>query len=272
MILLSYFKLLFVLFVSGLVFASPLPPYQLPPAAEVIVPLTQNPPATPSLGTKFKLISWNIHKAQAGEAWAEDLFTLSVDADLVLLQEVMNDRFVPLALRQLPHLSFNMAQSYLFQDGSSTGVATGVSTPIASLEAFRSPGREPFTNTPKMSLATKILLIDGSTLLVINVHGINFVSSEVFREQIESLRFLIESHRGKVVFAGDFNTWNAERVSYLNAFAQSLHLSKVEFSVDPRKFIFDRLYLRGCHASKATVLSQIKTSDHFPLKVELTCP
>lgn len=230
-------------------------------------------PNTQVLTSQLNVLVWNVLKGQHANKWAQDLKTLSANRQLVLLQEGMDDNFMPSVLKSLDTLGWLIGQSF-YNDGdhNGTGVVTGaIQTPFST--AFqRSKDLEPIVKTPKVVLFTTYNMEKGSRLLVVNIHGINFVSTAAFSRQIDAAIGIIKAWQGKVIFAGDFNTWSKPRMDYLNKKAREAQLTQVLFPNDPRDLVLDHIFLRGCYSYKSVVHGNIKTSDHKPLTVDLVCP
>lgn len=243
----------------------------LPPNDQVLVQLSPSS-AQAKKPNQFRLLVWNIQKAQAKSNWARDYETLVKKSDLVLIQEGMKDSFVPPVLNRASKKSYWMAQSFLQKGGvESTGVITGSGTEATQKSWRRSPGREPVVNTPKMTLLTVYDLENTEKLLVMNIHAINFVGVAEFEAQIEPLARILKEFRGKVIFAGDFNTWNKGRFDILEKWTDFAGLQKVSLEGDTRNMKLDHIYVRGCAASRAEVLNRVDSSDHYPLYAEISC-
>ena len=73
---------------------------------------------------------------------------------------------------------------------------------------------------------------------------------------------------GPLVVAGDFNTWNAERVDALEAFARRLGLAEASLSFgEPARFLgrpVDTLFTRGIDVEDAWI-EDVASSDHKPI-------
>jgi endonuclease/exonuclease/phosphatase (EEP) superfamily protein YafD len=105
-------------------------------------------------------------------------------------------------------------------------------------------------------------------LLVANVHGINFVTNGTFYDHITQIIATLKGHRGPLIFAGDFNTWNSARLEFLQEQSRQLGLEQVQFRTDPRRLPLDHIFYRGLKADQADILSNINSSDHLPLQIE----
>ena len=128
---------------------------------------------------------------------------------------------------------------------------------------------EPWFGTRKATLITEYGLTDSDeTLLVVNIHGINFaLGVQDLANQFAQAKAVIEAHDGPVLFSGDFNTWRGERQRVLEAMLHSLGLDALEYDVDHRKRFFgsplDHIYVRGLTSEHATTM-QSTSSDHKP--------
>ncbi len=229
-------------------------------------------PATATLPEILKVVSWNAHKGEDGNKWANDLRKLSEGANFVLLQEGMNDSFMPNVLKSISQMGWIMAQTfYMDTDHNSTGVITGSSQqPFSSIQS-RSPDKEPISGTPKATLMTTYTLKSGSRLLVINTHGINFVSVSAFKRQIDDIINVIKGWTGKIIWAGDFNTWAPGRTEHLRDQAEKLGMTELSFMNDDRTLVLDRMFSRGCLAYNAYLHDEIDSSDHKPLTADFYC-
>ena len=244
--------------------------YLIPQDNEVLRVIYSGTP-TATLNTHFKMLSWNVQKGQGKEAWFNDLMSFR-NFDVVSLQEAMIDDFMPQAFANLAPLQTIFAKSFIHTDPFyATGVAT--TTLAAPLTAYfrRSPGTEPFTNTPKMALFEVVKMADGNNLLLVNVHGINFVTNSTFQDQMNDIAPFIAGFVGPVIFAGDFNTWNFGRTDFLLKLTQKLGLKHLQFKNDTRNLHLDHVFAKGCQVISAEVHNQIESSDHYPITVEWNC-
>ncbi|MDD3603529.1 MAG: hypothetical protein PHZ17_09495, partial [Sulfurovum sp.] len=77
-------------------------------------------------------------------------------------------------------------------------------------------------------------------------------------------------HRGAMIVAGDFNTWNRQRVEYLSEFAKKLSLQMVTFDDESNiKKVFlnsiDYIFYRELNLTCSKVIDTKKISDHNPI-------
>lgn len=224
------------------------------------IPSTQ--PA-PLLGPRIRLLSWNLHKG-VDAGWQADLERLSVDRDLLFLQE-----FLP-TTQAMVHTG--AAQTLHFSRGfGRSGVATLSRNEALGHCGLRSP--EPWLGTPKASTVTLHALSNGQTLLAINLHGVNFsVGSGALLRQLRALEPLLQAHRGPVIFGGDINAWNNARLRTLRRFMAGHALQEVPFAPERRSHLpgllpMDYVFFRGLALQQASVVP-VTSSDHNPLLVE----
>lgn len=244
--------------------------YKIVPENQTIERLWASP--NHNLSTHIRLLSWNVHKGTAGQAWADDFTELAVDKELVLVQEGVQDDFMPFVLGLTPSLGWLMAKSFYMEDEKeATGVITGAILEPSEAFFLRSRDTEPIISTPKMSLATVYKMDNGKSLLVINIHAINFTLLRPFKNQINDIADMIKTWDGKVIFAGDFNTWNPGRTAFLTKTLKAIGLKEVTFKDRRGLIIFDRIFLRGCVALAQKVHYEVQSSDHAPLSAELDC-
>lgn len=235
---------------------------EIPPDDQVIRRVTGN-----SFPHVVHLLNWNVKKAEEGQAWVSEMQEFAKGRNLITLQEgydlpLMND-----TLRTLPGISFHMAAAFAYH-GKMTGVITGSAVEPSRMSFRRSPDREPILNSPKITGLSYFRIDASRELLVANLHGINFVGPDKFRNQIENVADAIAAHQGPVILAGDFNTWNAARSEILYAATRRLGLEEVVFTPQPA---LDHVFVKGCRVLKAWMPDAAKGSDHLPQFVDLSC-
>ena len=228
--------------------------------------------AQENLPELFRLLVWNVKKGEI-KGMVEDFRTLSQDANLVLLQEMVDrpDLASGISLAQ-PHLSWGMAQAFKWDRSEYyTGVATGSTAKPLRETSLISPVVEPIAKTPKSLLVTEYKLGNTGlhTLVALNLHAINFVTQASFKSHMDQVVQVIKSHRGPLVVAGDFNTWSLPRLQYMESVLQALGLKNLNVGVAGWTFPFDHIFVRGLRLEQSIGLSRIESSDHKPLMVDL---
>ena len=206
----------------------------------------------------FRLVNWNVHKGQ-DKGWQEDLAQLSKQADFVLLQEAT----------QHQNSTALFVSSFSFKD-----LLSGVKTFTKTQPEWYCGGgvAEPLVQIPKVASVMSFPLEKGDSLLLINVHLINFEwGISAYQTQLELLFSFVENHQGPIIMSGDFNAWNERRLNLANNLIQKYGLDAVTLSQDERvRFLgypLDYIFTRGVKVVSAT--SEVVTSsDHNPLLVE----
>jgi endonuclease/exonuclease/phosphatase (EEP) superfamily protein YafD len=236
--------------------------------------------ASPSV----RLLTWNIAKNTHLHNWQQDFFRLlhHYQPDLIFLQEV---RLCAQTYRisALTEITWHFAPNFLdTYHNAYSGVLTATNLRCLSSRSLLSQHFEPIVNTPKVALFNQFALVNRSeTLLTVNAHLINFVELAQFRAQLARLEVQMAQHSGPIIFAGDFNTWNRSRWSELLQMTQRLGLIATRFPQlqvqHIKRFLWspplDYIFYRGFQAQPlhAQVFSQMTSSDHKPLLVELAC-
>ena len=113
-----------------------------------------------------------------------------------------------------------------------------------------------------------------STLLVANIHAINFTAGiRSFKNQLESVLEQFSHHDGPIICSGDFNTWRRKRLSIVDELIIQNELQPIRFTTDHRKQAFgmalDHIFVRGLRKKTASVRS-VGSSDHNPMTVTLS--
>ena len=227
-----------------------------------------------TMGPNIELLLWNVYKCQK-KGWHDDFKKLGASKDLILLQEaILNSPFDSHFNGSVLH-QWIMACSFRnIKTNIETGVKTG-STVAAQKQYFSaSHHSEPISNTKKMLLATLYPLdTPKQSLLVVNAHLINFVSLEKFKTHLHQIFNTLDDHEGPIIMAGDFNTWNRQRLSYFNELARSFWLEEVKMTRQPRfSHLFqhlDHIYYRGLELVASHVHTDIRSSDHYPISLTL---
>ena len=212
--------------------------------------------------SRFHLITWNVHKGQ-DTGWQEDLERLSKQADFVLLQEATQ------------HQNLSTFSTALFVSSFSFNeLLSGVKTFTQTQPEWYCGGgvAEPIIQIPKVASVMNLPLEKGNSLLLINVHLINFEwGISAYQAQLEQLFSFVENHQGPIIMAGDFNAWNEDRLNLVNNLMKKYGLDSVALSQDERvRFLgypLDYIFTRGVKVVNAT--SEVVTSsDHNPLLME----
>ncbi|MBH48931.1 MAG: hypothetical protein CME71_12255 [Halobacteriovorax sp.] len=120
-------------------------------------------------------------------------------------------------------------------------------------------------------------------LLVVNVHAINFVTNNLFKEHMDQVIKAVRSHKGPVFMAGDVNTWNRERLRYLDVALSKISISRASLGQGRTRFpdlgrwfgmqlggALDQVYTRGLTIRFSEVHAWSNSSDHKPIEVHFS--
>jgi len=224
-------------------------------------------------GQTYRALSWNIFKSKR-KGWKTDFAQLHPIYDLLMLQEAKIN-FSQQIDHYDPDYRWLFGESFLINRcGSSCGVLTGSRIQPETAFNRHGPVREPLIRTPKSTAFAYYPIAESQQqMLVINSHFINFRQSVAFQRQLQQVLEVIDVHAGPLLFAGDFNTWNARRRDFLMGSLSEHGLQHVRFPNDPRQFLtLDYIFARGLKISDAALLHQVQTSDHKPLSVSFELP
>jgi endonuclease/exonuclease/phosphatase (EEP) superfamily protein YafD len=216
----------------------------------------------------ISVVNWNIQKGR-NTRWVQDLDAVGMQPDLLILQEASARTNI---WRDLVPGHYESFAEGFGPDWSPSGVMTvSAARPLTECDLV---AHEPWFGTRKATLITEYALSGtADTLLVVNIHGINFaLGISDLEEQFAQAKAVIAEHEGPVVVSGDFNTWRRQRALVLEDMLGALGLTALDFDVDHRKRFFgwalDHIYVRGLYSEYATTL-QSDASDHNPMAVRL---
>ncbi|PQJ89826.1 endonuclease/exonuclease/phosphatase family protein [Aliivibrio sifiae] len=219
---------------------------------------------------QLNVLVWNIYKQQK-ESWEPALKSLTVSSDLVLLQEAS----FTTELKQFvvdKSYSAELVRAFDVFD-TSAGVLTLAKESAEKVCAHTAI--EPWLRLPKSALLSEYPLSDKQTLMVVNIHAINFtLGTEDYKNQIEALSQEVKQHDGPLIIAGDFNSWSNDRLETLQQQVKTLDLKEVLFTPDDRmRFItglpLDHIFYRGLEVTEAHSMKS-NASDHNPLQVSFS--
>ncbi|QYJ99475.1 endonuclease/exonuclease/phosphatase family protein [Shewanella alkalitolerans] len=210
---------------------------------------------------------WNIYKQQK-RGWQQDLSKIAERSELMLLQEAkLNAGFNQYLNGSSLHLVMAKAFSLLKSPVGVMNLATEQARDACAYHAV-----EPWIRFAKSTLISRYPLSNGQTLLVVNLHGINFDwQLKSYRAQWQQIVQKINLHQGPVILGGDFNTWRGQRMAYIEQLAHQLRLKEAVYEEDKRQRVFglplDHLYYRGLNLVAAESFTS-QASDHNPIWAE----
>jgi endonuclease/exonuclease/phosphatase (EEP) superfamily protein YafD len=223
------------------------------------------------LGHSFSLLCWNVQKSTLNEAFSIYLHELNqrFDLDLLMLQEAKVHLHTKLDLK---------AYSYVLAPNIQTkkalfGVLTASKSHYHHHHTYITHAQEMLLATHKSVLTTHHLLANETVLVAVNIHAINFMPNLYFQKELDQLFRSLKEHKGPLLIAGDFNSWNKKRMRYLEDFSKKLHLSFVDFDDEHHiksliKYKLDHILYRGLELESAKALNSGRLSDHNPLYVQ----
>ena len=219
----------------------------------------------------FGLLCWNVYKNNQKNPRFQLFLQKESEkrnVDFMLFQEA---GFQDDHTFELPHFSYDGAANLEFRKFF-YGVLTASRVESHEAKAYLSEGKESLLGPHKSVLLSKYLFEDGISLLILNVHAINFRESSRYNKELDRLLTLLREHTGPMIFAGDFNTWSKTRMIKLQHIAEELSLNRVAFEKTGKVKSFmgkalDFIFYRGMELLEEEVLNDHKLSDHHPLFV-----
>ncbi|PSM52668.1 endonuclease/exonuclease/phosphatase [Campylobacter blaseri] len=218
------------------------------------------------ISNKFKLVCWNVHKNNKNAKFKKYIEDISVD--FLLFQEAkFDDREII-----IPNFNYNAAAN-LELNSKFYGVLTASKIRSTYAKAYLSEGKEGVFGTHKSLLFSTYMFEDMGELLILNIHSINFRENTRFIKELQKLSAIVEFHKGAIIIAGDFNTWNKKRLLVLKELIKSLRLKMVKFDEHNHIKSFmgnqlDFIFYRDLKLINSWVEIDHRLSDHNPLFAE----
>lgn len=221
-----------------------------------------------ALPPEFGLLCWNVHKKNLGfhfSLYFADLLQ-RYNIDLLALQEV---KISSNQTSFLDDFHFSFAPNIKFFDHM-YGVLNGSRIQEKETFSLLSTHRESMIQTHKSAIFSYYPLQGGGTLLLVNLHAINFRATKVYDKEIENIFEKIRHHQGAMIVTGDFNSWNKKRVSVVMKLAGALHLQKIEMGQGHliksfMQYQLDHIFYRGLKLKESYVINVKRFSDHNAL-------
>jgi len=224
-----------------------------------------------SIPDTFGILCWNVYKNNKKHPGFQSFLRKEAErrvVDLILFQEASfrdNHHF------ELPHFSYDAAANLEFK-GEFYGVLTASRMESSYAQAYLSEGRESILGPHKSLLLSNYLFDDGSSLLILNIHAINFRETQRYSKELERFLDLLKEHKGPMILAGDFNSWSNKRMDKLQKIAERLSLTAVTFKETGKVKSFmgkelDFVFYRELELIESVVMDEHKLSDHNPLFV-----
>lgn len=215
---------------------------------------------------EISLLVWNIFKQKrpASLAVLKPYFNQNA---LVLLQESLSQEQMKILIDEHQKIADHVP-AYAIK-----GIHSGVMTiaHIAPLQVFSFKVKEPLIRIPKSALITFYRLSNQQTLLVVNIHSINFsFGTQKYAEQMRVIQEKMQHHKGPIIVGGDFNAWSRKRVFLLYRFIRKIGLKPVYYKEDLRKRFLghslDFIFYRDLSVIESLSI-ETNASDHNPMWV-----
>jgi len=240
-----------------------------------LTPLSTHKPASKTaLPESFTLLVWNLQKHDFSHFLHRPIEELiqTPAADILSLQEAA----IQFSQTRFFNLPFVMAPNIQTSKGH-FGVVTASNYQVKPYRQCLTQSREIGLTTHKTALITHHQLSNGQQLTHVNIHAINFVSNQVFNQELQHLWLHLTHQTGPMIISGDFNTWNKTRLRVLEQATAKLKLKAVEFpDTRPIKTMLkqplDHIFYRQLSLENAQALSVTHISDHNPLVATFLTP
>lgn len=220
----------------------------------------------PSETQTIEVLTWNVLKFKRENSFS-DFTNLTGKADIAFIQEAVHTSELQNKTAQSVSMDWTFFKSFCREYGAS-GVQIGSRYPQLDADALLAPALEPVVNTPKVTGFSEVE-ISGRKVLLINVHGLNANKGLDFEKHMDQIVEVAAKFEGPIIWAGDFNTWNPARLTYLKTKAQSIGVTLLVPETDNRKLKLDHILVRGFKAKSVKILDTYQSSDHWPVTAEL---
>jgi len=221
------------------------------------------------LPDRFGILCWNVYKNNLKQAafqpWLQSLVKRRKIA-LLLFQEAGFERSGQFSL---PGFAYDAAANLEF-GGAFYGVLTASTAESKSSRAYLSKSRESLIGPHKSLMLSQFSFADGSELLVLNLHAINFRENQSYAREVDLFLEYLRDYDGPLIVAGDFNSWNRERQLKIAKGRKALSLKSVPFRQKQKiksfmGYTLDFIFYRGLELLDSEVVDGQGLSDHNPL-------
>lgn len=227
-----------------------------------------------ALPSEFGLLCWNVHKQNLRFRFNTyfDELARQHDIDLVALQEV---KINPNNQHFFDNFHFSFAPNIKFFNHI-YGVLNGARIQEKDTFSLLSTHLESLIQTHKSTIFSYYPLHEGNTLLLVNLHAINFRTTKVYNKEVEAILERVRHHQGAMIVTGDFNSWNRKRMAIVMKLMGALHLQSVDMDHDHliRSFMkhkLDHVFYRGLKLKESYVIDVKRFSDHNALYARFVC-
>jgi len=222
---------------------------------------------------ELKVVTWNLSFAKGIDQAIETLKTAEPlqDADILMLQE-MDQGGVDTIARELGFNYVYYPAVIHYRHEKNFGNATLTRWPITDHAKIVLPKDVPLRKQTRIAVLAEIL-IDGVTVDAINVHlETIWMANRVGETQVDYLAEQTSQLMApNTVLAGDFNTWNAWSIKYMETVLGQKGFVRVSagtgytFEYAGLNFTLDHIFSGDGLDSDAGVWRQTDASDHYPV-------
>lgn len=255
--------------------------FKIPPRSQSFLKYGEAHGAEGLSSNNIKIVIWNILKAKK-KSYQSEFASFGRDTDVFLLQEVSTVEEFFKGYTPYPEHEIHFGASFSYKKrGKEIMSGTAISSRVAPVASgmLRTSALEPFVKTPKVVTWMKVPVKgQNESILFVNIHGLNLTKNRDFFVQMDKCDKLIKTHNGPVVFGGDFNTSDMEKLNKMNQVALDNNLVPVAFLNDKRKkskfsrLVIDHAFVRGLTVKTAQVHTDLKASDHKAMSLVVKIP
>ena len=217
----------------------------------------------------FSLLCWNVYKKNKTDP-AFDPFLKNLISKKSLYLCMFQEAEFNGETFSIDDCAYDAAAN-LEMNNTFYGVLTACRTESVSAKAYLSESQESLIGPHKSLLLSTYPLSKEQTLLVLNVHAINFRENSSYKKELEIFAQKARAHKGPMIIAGDFNAWNKKRMEALHKLRSELSLEMVVFDDEKVKsfmgYSLDFVLYRGMECLEKEVIVDHNISDHHPLLV-----
>lgn len=221
--------------------------------------------------TRLRVLAWNVYKGKKKD-FPEVFSILSKNKDVILLSEATTGDTVAPSLVELPGFGWNLAASFLMKNGIGSGAAIGSMAGARNVRFYRTNEVEPFVFTPKTIIVGEYAIAGrAETLLVLSIHGINWAGNSALERQLRMVLPDLKAHQGPIIFAGDFNTKNKERIVLTEQVLAEAGLQRVPWEKPNYEKQLDDAYTRGIKVHNVQFITDYVDigSDHPAIDLDV---
>ena len=223
-----------------------------------------------ALGSTLRMLMWNTRKTTPRN-WRDDVGSLCVDKELVLLQNVAADIADTQIGRMGTHCEWVASGSDQPAEGDVVdGVKTGcVSAACQQIDHYADQ-REAHSNSSRVLLETHYALGTSSqTLMVVNIHASTDASTCEFLDQLEQLCSCIDHHTGPIIVGGSFDTWSPDRLAIFQQYAEQALLFEASMTRQGSDVLMtqhlDYVFYREMSLRSVESLPQLQIAGYSPI-------